>query len=177
MAETTRLGSSWKVALAAVILIELVGGASGWLSNSGYGNPWFDALQKPPFMPPGWTFGVVWPILYALMGIAVAMIIAEPPSPRRQAALTLFVIQLVLNFAWSPIFFAGHDIRLAKIIIFVMTAVAAAAAGQFLRLRKAAGLLMIPYLAWLVFATTLNATIEDLNPGAGHSLLVRNSWG
>jgi tryptophan-rich sensory protein len=177
MAETTRLGSSWKVALAAVILIELVGGASGWLSNSGYGNPWFDALQKPPFMPPGWTFGVVWPILYALMGIAVAMIIAEPPSPRRQAALTLFVIQLVLNFAWSPIFFAGHDIRLAKIIIFVMTAVAAAAAGQFLRLRKAAGLLMIPYLAWLVFATTLNATIEDLNPGVGHSLLVRNSWG
>jgi tryptophan-rich sensory protein len=177
MAETTRLGSSWKVALAAVILIELVGGASGWLSNSGYANPWFDALQKPPFMPPGWTFGVVWPILYALMGIAVAMIIAEPPSPRRQAALTLFVIQLVLNFAWSPIFFAGHDIRLAKIIIFVMTAVAAAAAGQFLRLRKAAGLLMIPYLAWLVFATTLNATIEDLNPGVGHSLLVRNSWG
>jgi tryptophan-rich sensory protein len=128
-------------------------------------------------MPPGWTFGVVWPILYALMGIAVAMIIAEPPSPRRQAALTLFVIQLVLNFAWSPIFFAGHDIRLAKIIIFVMTAVAAAAAGQFLRLRKAAGLLMIPYIAWLVFATTLNATIEDLNPGVGHSLLVRNSWG
>jgi len=55
----------------------------------------------------------------------------------------------------------------------VMTAVAAAAAGQFLRLRKAAGLLLIPCLVWLVFATTLNATIEDLNPGAGHSLLAR----
>jgi translocator protein len=174
MAETARSQRWWKAALAAVIAIELLGGASGWLSNSGYGNPWFDALRKPPFMPPGWTFGVVWPILYALMGVALAMIIAEPPSPRRQAAITLFVIQLALNFAWSPIFFAGHDIRLAKIIIFVMTAVAAAAAGQFLRLRRAAGLLMIPYLAWLVFATILNATIEDLNPGAGHSLLVRS---
>jgi tryptophan-rich sensory protein len=171
MAETVRSGSWWKVALLAVVVIEILGGASGWLSQSGYGNPWFDALQKPSFMPPGWTFGVVWPILYALMGIALAMIVAEPPSPRRQAGLTLFFIQLVLNFAWSPIFFAGHDIRLAKIIIFVMTAVAAAAAGQFLRLRKTAGLLMVPYLAWLVFATTLNATIEDLNPGAGHSLL------
>lgn len=174
MAEIAKSGSWWKIALIAVVLIELLGGASGWLSQSGYGNPWFDALQKPSFMPPGWAFGVVWPILYALMGIALAMIIAEPPSPRRQAALTLFFIQLVLNFAWSPIFFAGHDIRLAKIIIFVMTAAAAAAAGQFLRLKKAAGLLMVPYLAWLVFATTLNATIEDLNAGAGHSLLARS---
>ena len=173
MAEAMKSRTSWKVAVAAVILIELLGGASGWLSNSGYGNPWFDSLVKPPFMPPGWAFGVVWPILYALMGIALAMIIAEPPSPRRQAALTLFFIQLALNLAWSPIFFAGHDIGLAKIIIFVMTAVAAAAAGQFLRLRRPAGLLLIPYLAWLILATTLNATIEDLNPGAGHSLLAR----
>jgi translocator protein len=173
MAETARRGRWWKIALLAVILMELLGWASGWLSNSGYGNPWFDALHKPTFMPPGWAFAVVWPVFYALMGIALAMIVSEPSSPRRQAALTLFFIQLALNFAWSPIFFAGHDIRLAKIIIFVMTAVAAAAAGQFLRLRKAAGLLLIPCLVWLVFATTLNATIEDLNPGAGHSLLVR----
>ena len=174
MAEATGSRTSRKVALAAIVVIELLGGASGWLSNSGYGNPWFDSLVKPPFMPPGWAFGVVWPILYALMGIALAMIVAEPPSPRRQAGLTLFFIQLALNLAWSPIFFAGHDIRLAKVIIFVMTAVAAAAAGQFLRLRKLAGLLLVPYLAWLVFATTLNAAIEDLNPRAGHSLLIRS---
>jgi len=83
----------------------------------------------------------------------------------------LFALQMVMNFAWSPIFFAGHDIRLAKVVIFAMAALAAAAAGQFLRLRKAAGLLMIPYLAWLVFAATLNASIEGLNPGAGTSLL------
>lgn len=171
MAEAIERRSWWKVALAAVIAIELLGGLSGWLSNSGYGNGWFDSLQKPSFMPPGWAFGVVWPTLYALLGIALAMIMAEPPSPRRQAALTLFFVQLALNFAWSPIFFAGHDIRLANIVIFVMAVVAALAARQFLKVRRAAGLLMIPYLAWLVFAATLNSTIASLNPGAGTSLL------
>lgn len=160
-----------KLALIAVIVIELAGGLSGWISNSGYGNAWFDSLQKPSFMPPGWTFGVVWPILYALMGIALALVLAEPPSPRRKLALILFFAQLALNLVWSPIFFAGHDITLAKWAIFVMAALAAAAAGQFLRIRKAAGLLLIPYLAWLVFAATLNSTIEALNPGAGTSLL------
>ena len=170
MAEMADRKSWWKIAIVSVIAIELLGGLSGWVSNSGYGNGWFDVLQKPSFMPPGWTFGVVWPILYALMGIAVAMILVEPPSPRRQAALTLFFIQLVLNFAWSPVFFAAHDITTAKIVIFVMAATAAAAAGPFLRLRRAAGLLMTPYLAWLIFAATLNASIEQLNPGAGKFL-------
>ena len=171
MAEQARREDWWKIAVVTVIAIEVLGGASGWLSNSGYGNAWFDALQKPSFMPPGRAFGIIWPILYALIGVAVAMFIAKPPSPRRQAALTLYFIQLVLNFAWSPIFFAGHDIVLAKIVIFVMAAVAALAARQFLKIRKAAGLLMVPYLAWLVFAATLNSTIENLNSGAGASLI------
>jgi translocator protein len=171
MAEMARRTSWWKTALIAAIAIELLGGASGWLSNSGYGNGWFDSLRKPSFMPPGWTFGVVWPILYALMGIAVAIVLTQASSPRRKRALVLFFIQLALNFAWSPIFFAGHDIVLAKIVIFLMTVIAAAAAGQFLRLRKAAGLLLVPYLVWLIFAATLNSTIDTLNPGAGTSLL------
>jgi benzodiazapine receptor len=171
MAEVIRGDGWWKTAVVCVVAIELLGGLSGWLSNSGYGNGWFDGLDKPNFMPPGWAFGVVWPILYALLGIAVAMILAEPPSPRRKTALTLFFIQLALNFAWSPIFFAGHDIRLANVVIFAMAALAAAAAGQFVRIRTIAGVLMVPYLAWLIFAATLNSTIGNLNPGAGTSLL------
>ena len=171
MAEAIDRTNWWKMAVVAVIFIELLGGLSGWLSNSGYGNGWFDSLQKPSFMPPGAAFGIVWPILYALLGIALAMVLAEPPSDRRRLALILFFVQLALNFAWSPIFFAGHDIKLANVVIFAMAALAAAAAGQFLRIRKAAGLLMIPYLAWLVFAATLNSTIGALNPGAGTSLL------
>lgn len=171
MTEAARDRSWWKQALASVIAIELLGGLSGWLSNSGYGNAWFDALRKPDFMPPGWVFGVVWPILYALIGVALAMVLADRGSERRKFALTLFFIQLALNFAWSPIFFAGHDIKLANIVIFAMTAVAAAAAGQFMRIRRDAGLLMVPYLMWLVFAATLNSTIDGLNPDAGRSLL------
>ena len=161
----------WRYALITVPAIVLLGSASGWLSNSGYGNDWFDNLVKPSFMPPGYAFGIVWPILYVLLGLALAMILAEPESDRRKMGLVLFFIQLVLNFAWSPIFFAGHDIGLAKIVIFLMAAIAAGAAGQFYRIRKAAGLLMIPYLCWLIFAATLNSTIQSLNPDAGTSLL------
>jgi tryptophan-rich sensory protein len=171
MDEAGRRPGWWKIAIATVVGIELLGGLSGWISNSGYGNSWFDGLQKPNFMPPGAAFGIVWPVLYALLGIALAMILAERPSPRRRLALILFFIQLALNFAWSPIFFAGHDIVLAKWVIFLMAAIAAAAARQFFVLRKPAGILMLPYLAWLVFAATLNATIEALNPGAGTALL------
>ena len=170
MTEAVERADWWKPAIVAVVAIELLGGLSGWISNSGYGNNWFDALQKPFFMPPGWAFGVVWPILYALLGVSLAMILAERPSDRRRLALILFFVQMALNFAWSPIFFAGHDISLAKWVIFLMAAVAAAAARQFFVICKAAGLIMIPYLAWLVFAATLNATIEALNPAAGASL-------
>lgn len=160
-----------RIGLITVPAIIVAGDVIGVLSQSGFRNPWFSGLAKPFFMPPGWVFGVAWTILYALMGISLAMILAEPRSSRRKFALVLFFVQLALNYAWSPIFFAGHDIGLAKLVIFVMTAIAAAAAGQFMRIRKAAGLLLIPYLAWLVFAATLNATIETLNPAAGHSLL------
>jgi tryptophan-rich sensory protein len=161
----------WKTAIVTVVVIEVLGGLSGWLSNSGFGNGWFDGLAKPSFMPPGAAFGIVWPILYALLGIALALVLAEPPSERRKTALVLFFIQMVLNFAWSPLFFAAHDIVLAKYVIFAMAVIAAAAAGQFWRLRRVAGLLMVPYLAWLVFAATLNATIQQVNPNAGTSLL------
>jgi tryptophan-rich sensory protein len=162
--------SWWKWAWV-IPVVWLAGSASGWLSGSGYGNDWFDNLAKPDFMPPGWMFGVAWTILYILMGIALAFILGEPPSHRRRIALILFFAQLALNYAWSPIFFAGHDITLAKLVIFLMAALAAAAAGQFYRIRPLAGLLMLPYLAWLIFAATLNAAIEDMNPEASRSLL------
>ena len=171
MVEDTEPREWWKNALVTVPAIVLLGSASGWLSGSGYGNSWFDALVKPIFMPPGWVFGAAWTALYTLMGIALALIVAEPLSERRRKALILFFAQLGLNFAWSPIFFAAHDIRLASIVIFVMLALAAAAAGQFFRIRPLAGALLTPYLAWLCFAAVLTTAIDRLNPGAGTSLL------
>ncbi len=160
-----------RIALVTGPAIVLLGSLSGWVSNSGYGNAWFDALEKPSFMPPGWIFGVVWPILYACLGLAVAMIHALGPSEAKRRALLLFYAQLALNFAWSPVFFAAHDMRAAAVIIIMMVALAAGAAGQFFRLRAAAGYLMVPYLAWLVFATTLNTAILNLNPERNVSLL------
>jgi tryptophan-rich sensory protein len=151
--------------------IIILGDFIGYLSRVGSGKFWFLHLVKPFFMPPAWLFVLSWNVCYALMGIALAMVLAEESSSRRKLALLLFFVQLALNYAWAPIFFAAHDLGLAKVVIFVMTAIAAAAAGQFMRIHRPAGLLMIPYLAWLVFAATLNSTIELLNPGAGTSLL------
>jgi len=159
-----------KIALVTVPAIVLAGSASGWLSNSGYENDWFNALQKPPFMPPGWAFGVAWTTLYVLMGVAVAMILAAPSSRERRLGLMLFVIQLAINFAWSPVFFGAHDIVLGKYMIVVMLVIALAAASQFRRIRSIAGWLLVPYLLWLCFAFALNSSIDRLNPEAGTSL-------
>ena len=171
MAEAVERRPWWRFALVTVPAIVLLGSASGWLSGSGYGNPWFDELTKPFFMPPGWVFGAAWTALYALMGAALAMILAEPPSDRRRKALILFFTQLALNYAWSPIFFAAHDIQLALVVIFAMIVLAALAAGEFFRIRPLAGALMTPYLAWLCFAAALTSAIDELNPGAGMPLL------
>jgi tryptophan-rich sensory protein len=99
------------------------------------------------------------------------LILAKPPSDRRRKALVLFFAQLALNYSWSPIFFAAHDIRLAMVMIVLMLGLAALAAGQFFRIRPLAGLLMTPYLAWLCFAAALTNAIDNLNPGAGTPLL------
>lgn len=170
MAEAAADKAWWKFALATVPAIVLAGSASGWLSGSGYGNGWFDGLAKPHFMPPGWAFGAAWTTLYTLMGIALAMVLAAPASKDRSAGLILFFAQLGLNFSWSPVFFAAHDIRLAQILIFVMLAIAAATTRKFLQVRPLAGALLVPYLAWLCFAAALNTAIDRLNPGAGASL-------
>ena len=166
MADRAMRQDWWRYALITVPAIVLLGSFSGWISNTGYGNAWFEALEKPFFMPPGWAFGVVWPILYVLLGIALAMILAEPPSEARKKGLILFFVQLALNFAWSPMFFAAHAVQLALITIFAMAAIAAMAARQFWNIKRVAGALMLPYLAWLCFAAALNAAINRLNPGA-----------
>lgn len=160
----------WRIALITVPALVGFGSLSGWLSNSGSDNEWFAALEKPFFMPPGWVFGVVWPILYVLLGIALALILQETRTRRRRNALILFFAQLLLNYSWSPIFFAAQAIQLGLVTILVMTGLAAMAAGQFWRIRPIAGALMFPYLAWLSFAAALNAAIGRLNPEAGASL-------
>ena len=171
MAEQVRQQRWWTVALVTVPATVLLGSASGWLSDSGYGNHWFDALAKPAFMPPGRLFGVAWTILYTLLGLAAAIAISRPPSRLKSAALALFAGQLLLNFSWSPIFFAGHDIRLALLVIIAMFFLAAGATAIFWTLSRTAALLMLPYLAWLGFAAALTLEIGRLNPASSASLI------
>jgi tryptophan-rich sensory protein len=155
-----------RYALVTVPLVLLLGTISGRLANSGYGNEWFDSLTKPALMPPGWVFGAAWTILYILLGLALALILHAKGARGRRLAVGLFLAQLILNYAWSPIFFAAHQVDLAFLIIVLMIILSALAALLFARIRKAAGLLMIPYLAWLFFAGYLTWQIEALNPNA-----------
>jgi tryptophan-rich sensory protein len=153
-------------ALVTIPAVLLLGTVSGRVSNPGYGNPWFDALVKPEAMPPGWMFGAAWTILYILLGLALAMILNARGSRGRPLALSLFFAQLILNYSWSPVFFAMHQTRAALMIIAAMLILSIAAAFLFARIRKAAGLLMLPYIAWLCFAAFLNYQIVALNPDA-----------
>ena len=155
-----------RYALFTVPAILLLGTVSGRISNSGYGNGWFDALQKPAIMPPGWVFGAAWTILYVLLGLALALILHARGARGRGVAIGLFAAQLLLNFAWSPIFFAYHEVGAAFWTIAAMILLSAAAALLFWRIRRSAALLMLPYLAWLCFAAVLTWQIDRLNPAA-----------
>jgi len=155
-----------RYALFTVPAIVLLGMLSGRLSNSGYGNPWFDALAKPDFMPPGWLFGVAWTALYVLIGLSLAMVLHARGAKGREKALILFTIQLILNFSWSPVFFALHKVELALSLIAAMIVVLLVQIVVTWRIRPVAALLLVPYLGWLIFAAALNFQIAALNPGA-----------
>ena len=87
-------------ALVTVPLVLLLGTISGRIANSGYGNAWFDALNKPDFMPPGWAFGAAWTILYVFLGLVLAMLLHARGARRRGVAIALFLVQLACNYLW-----------------------------------------------------------------------------
>lgn len=153
-------------ALVTVPVIVLLGFLSGKFANSGFGNRWFDSLEKPALMPPGWAFGAAWTVLYILMALAFAMILHARGARGRGVAIALFLVQLLLNLAWSPLFFRAHQIGSALVLILILLLVVAVTALSFARIRRVAGLLLLPYLAWLAFASFLNYEIGRLNPGA-----------
>jgi tryptophan-rich sensory protein len=155
-----------RYALFTVPAILLLGTLSGRASGSGYGNAWFDALTKPGFMPPGWAFPVAWTTLYILLGLSLAMILNARGAKGRGLAVSLFLVQLALNYSWSPIFFAQHKIGLALLVIALIIVLTLATAWLFTRIRRAAAWLLLPYLAWLCFAGALNYEIGRLNPDA-----------
>ena len=154
-----------RVALVTVPPILLLGILSGAVAGSGSSNPWIASLVKPSIMPPDWAFPLVWTLLYIVIGLALAMIVAARGAGGRSIGLALFAVQFILNLAWAPVFFAGHAIGAAFAIILLMIVTTIATILAFARVRQGAALLMLPYLAWICFAAFLTNSIETLNPG------------
>ena len=153
-------------ALFVIPAIMLMGSLSGLLSNSGDENRWYTELVKPAVQPPSWAFGVVWPTLYFLTGLAFAMVLHARGARYRGPAIALFLTQFVINLTWSPVFFGKHEVSNAFLIILAMIVTGIATTVVFARVRKAAAWLMVPYLVWISFAAFLNFEIDRLNPDA-----------
>ncbi|MDP3907046.1 TspO/MBR family protein [Novosphingobium sp.] len=154
----------WSLFLVPGIL--LLGFFSGQAANSGPGNPWFVDLVKPEIYPPPAAFGIVWSILYVMMGVALAMIVTARGAPGRGVAIFAFVFQLLLNLAWSPLFFGAHQISAALVLLGVLVVALAGTIFLFHAVRPLAAYLLVPYLAWVLFASALNWQFLQLNPDA-----------
>jgi translocator protein len=153
-------------ALVLVPGMVLVGLLSGAFAGSTASNPWFVALTKPSLYPPPALFGIVWTILYALMGLATAIIITARGAWGREHAIIAFVVQLLLNLGWSPLFFAAHQITWALGLIVALDIAVIVTIWLYWRVRPIAGMLLLPYLAWILFATVLNYQFLVANPDA-----------
>lgn len=158
--------SFFRWALFVVPLVLLLGFVSGEAGGSAADSPWFAALRKPSTMPPWPTFVIVWALLYAMMGIAFALVCAAWGARFRSAAIAGFVVQLAINLAWTPVFFGLHQMELALATLLALDVAVLVVIALFWRVRRLAAWLLIPYLAWILFATVLNWQILKLNPGA-----------
>ena len=148
--------------IICIILIEAAGFVVGMLTREGT-QIYADTLIKPVLSPPGFVFPIAWTILYALMGVGVARVILSDGSKARSMGLVFFGIQLALNLAWSFIFFGAQRFGFALIELLVMVAAVIAMTVQFMKCDPLAAKLQIPYIAWLCFATYLNAAVMVLN--------------
>lgn len=122
-------------------------------------------LDKPGWAPPAGVFGPVWSVLYLLMGVAAWLVWRERPSQRVDGALGLYISQLVANALWSWLFFGWHRGALAFSEVLLLLALVAITTAAFWRVRPLAGLLLLPYLAWVTFASALTWAIWQRNPG------------
>jgi len=147
------------MALSAVIATSVLGQIATFPNL----RPWYSGLAKPAFNPPNWIFGPVWTALYALMAFASWRILRLPSSGARIRALSLYAAMLLLNAAWSWMFFAAHSPGLGLANILLQLALILATLGAFRRLDPLAGWALLPLAVWVAFASVLNLAIWRLN--------------
>ena len=140
-------------------------GAGGLFTAQSVGD-WYLTLQKPAFTPPGWLFGPVWTLLYFLMGVSLYLIwtAKQDSGVKKNFAGFIFAVQLLLNVAWSAVFFGMQSIAGALGISVALWVAIAVTMHQFRRISRLASGLLLPYWAWVSFATVLNFTLWKLNP-------------
>jgi len=146
----------------AVVVCNAVGAAPALVTATGSGS-WYDALAQPALAPPNWVFGPVWTALFTLLGVAVYLVLRDGAGRQRTVAFGLFVAQYVLNVAWTLVFFGGENIEGGLAVIAALWVLIAATLAAFYRVRKPAGYLLVPYLAWVSFAAYLNYAFWALN--------------
>lgn len=151
------------VGALVAVLITLCAGLIGNLLGADAITTWYAGLDKPSWNPPNWIFGPVWTLLYVLMGIAVYLVWECTKDSSRRAALVVYGVQLGLNALWSILFFTFKQPALAFGEIVIMWIAIVATIILFWRVRPPAGVLLLPYIAWVIFASVLNFAVWQLN--------------
>lgn len=137
-------------------------GLGAWATAGGV-DTWYAGLRKPPLTPPDWVFGPVWSVLYLTMALAAWMVWRREGLRRAALPLGLFVLQLALNAAWSPLFFGWRSPGAAMLDLALLWCAILATALCFWYRSAAAAWLLMPYLAWVSYAGALNFVIWRLN--------------
>ena len=154
----------WRWALFTVPAIVLLGFLSAALSGSGATGAWYLALEKPALQPPPIAFPIAWTILYVMMGLSLAMILNARGGRGRAVAILLFILQLAANLTWSPVFFGMHQVSWGLVVVAAMFGLTFGTIMAFRKIRRSAALLLLPYLAWIVFAGYLNLGDTSAQP-------------
>jgi len=149
--------------LLVFILITLFAGFIGSFFTTPSIASWYAFINKPSFSPPNWLFAPVWSLLYILMGIAAFLIWQKRDNLKTKPALMFYGIQLILNTLWSIIFFGMHNPGLAFLEIIILWSFILITLIKFYKINKTSGILFIPYLIWVSFASILNFAVWMLN--------------
>jgi len=154
--------SNQRSVLGAIVAIVITFGAA-FVGSRFPVDEWYTALAKPSWNPPNWLFGPVWSILYLLIAISVWLVWRKEGLRAAILPLIVFLLQLVLNAAWSWLFFGLHELGYAFVEIVVLWVAIVVNTILFWRINPISGILLLPYLAWVTFASVLNYTIWRLN--------------
>jgi tryptophan-rich sensory protein len=156
-------GGSVALLVASLALVVVVAAVGGAVTSRSVGD-WYEGLDRAPWNPPGWLFGPAWTILYLLMAVAAWLVAREGLDDSSvRLALALYGVQLALNLSWTLVFFGLRRPGAALLVIVVLLVTIVATAVAFHAVSPTAAWLLVPYLAWVAFAATLNAWVAFAN--------------